>query len=312
LFTIHSASADICAFTDKQLKLAQKVFEEYGPTPRLCIQFVELPTNLEQFEVKRASLIRTLSWDDLFKITKQDDLLNMDLSHHIFLVRRKDEANLLHHTIEPITPFVNRLLGIRLKKVQRVETLREYLLKARMEDSRLAAGYAFESIVQIQFREEVVLTLVPMVKVPPPPRGTKFQFYSEPIDGLVTAAPIPIRFTPERSVEYVGSNLDEIRSNVFYVPSASNQAGFDSFILVDGILYIWQITIAHSHEISGRIMSFFSQNSIRSVVDNIEWRFVFVIPRGGHLIFPGPKKSGELDKFFEKAKLYTAQFDAVG
>jgi hypothetical protein len=152
-----------------------------------------------------------------------------------------------------------------------------------------------------------------MVTEPPPSQGRKRQWNSEPIDGPATVAPIPIRFTPERSVEYAESDLEEIRSGVFYVPSASNQAGFDSFILVDQILYIWQFTIAHSHSFSDGIMALFSQDRIRSVVDNMEWRFVFVIPKGGHLITPGPKNSAaELEKFCKKGKLYSAQFDAVG
>ena len=58
-----------------------------------------------------------------------------------------------------------------------------------------------------------------------------------------------INFSPAKMVKYEVSELNQIKLNVFYVPKSLNQVALDSFIILNGYLYIFQITIASSHSI---------------------------------------------------------------
>lgn len=58
---------------------------------------------------------------------------------------------------------------------------------------------------------------------------------------------------------------------------------FDSFILTDGSLYIFQITIASPREIERGIVSFFSQ---RTILLGTGSRFVFVMAPGETIVCP--------------------------
>ena len=54
---------------------------------------------------------------------------------------------------------------------------------------------------------------------------------------------------PSRTIEYKG-NLLTVDEGVFYVPESETQVGLDSFIVVSGVLYIFQFIIASNHAIN--------------------------------------------------------------
>jgi hypothetical protein len=55
-----------------------------------------------------------------------------------------------------------------------------------------------------------------------------------------------------RIIEYGDDGPLSIESDVFYLPQITNQVAFDAFILLNGILYLFQFTIAESHDIKPR------------------------------------------------------------
>jgi len=86
------------------------------------------------------------------------------------------------------------------------------------------------------------------------------------------------------------------------------QEGFDSFTVVDGVLYIFQFTIADSHSIKGGLVDFFSRQSFQPILQGIEWRFIFVIPPGGDIECP-ESTDARMKEFWEGGKLFSAEID---
>ena len=221
--------------------------------------------------------------------------LDMKLSHTIILVKREDVDNLLKYTVEPISQPIQRRLRQRLLEVEQKEWLRTYLLRSRTQDSGMMVGLVFESLMQIKLQKDAVLNLVPMVMKESQRGNAKWT------SGL-SSDTSPTRFTPEGTIEY-GSLPDKIEKGIFYVPSSDNQAAFDSFMLVDKYLYLFQMTIAASHPISERIMVFLSHPTLQTV----EWRFIFIIR--GSPFSCSQANYATMKTFWDKVKLFTAEVD---
>ncbi len=286
------------------------MFLEDGPTPRLCIDFVRRSNDLRSYRSDRDGAIANFDFDALLAHVRLGELLDMGVTtHSIILVKRKDAENLLRLTIEPITLSVKRQLKRRLLRGEQKERLRTYLQPSKTEGSKIVAGLVFESLAQHQLQEEVALTLLPMVKVQPlGSRGNAKWHNQSSIPAGAANPSIPIQFKPAYTDEYQTSTLEEFRAEVFYVPLSPTQVAFDSFILVDQILYIFQFTIAASHEIKEGIMDFFSQETLKDKLQGVEWRFIFVIRPGWEFICPESNVK-KLKPFWDKARLFTAEID---
>ena len=189
--------------------------------------------------------------------------------------------NIHGFTIGTVSHLIKQLLKRKLTKMEQKERLRSHLLSTRVKNTRILASLIFDSLARLQLQQEVSLNLVPMAKVPAPPRGNlNAEWESQPSSStstpqnLVDSAgqgsgsvgvdpadtPFPIRFKPTDTVEYDESKLSGIRANVFYVPASSNQEAFDLFILFDQVLYIFQFSIGASQEIKEAGVMKFSHN----------------------------------------------------
>ena len=93
------------------------------------------------------------------------------------------------------------------------------------------------------------------------------------------------------------------------MPESPNQAAFDSFILEDGVLHIFQFTIAASHTISAGLMDFFSHKSSKAMVQGKEWYFIFVIYRRGNVRF-SESSDENMERFWKNAKFFTGGVDS--
>ncbi|KAF8643227.1 hypothetical protein AX14_009585, partial [Amanita brunnescens Koide BX004] len=54
---------------------------------------------------------------------------------------------------------------------------------------------------------------------------------------------VPIHVMPSRVLEYMDDGPKSIESGVFYVPELTNQVALDSFILLNGVLHVFQFTV---------------------------------------------------------------------
>lgn len=81
------ASAIAHRFSEEQYKNSKRIFQEYGPTARLCINLAKRPDDLILFKNDRTSTINTLSIRELVKYIDEGGVLNLNATHTVFLVK---------------------------------------------------------------------------------------------------------------------------------------------------------------------------------------------------------------------------------
>ena len=297
-----------------------------GPTARLCISYLADQSKLEFYESCHLGALEVLSISDLIQAVRDSRDLKFDVSHTFFLIRRVeldpwDEQYLQRYIVEPISSHVRQELKLKLMKAKQEERLHAYETFESVPQTRRLAGLAFESIVQLQLQKEVALTLVPMVRqLPTTERGSaqwesRFVQDSVPMStegsasvGAIAANGLPIDFKPHSTIQFPSPRPSEVSSGIYYVPESPSQVAFDSFIVENGVLHIFQFTIAESHSIKGGLMDFFSHKSLHKILQEKEWYIIFVIPRGGKLVCP-ESSDERLKEFWKKAKFFTAEVD---
>lgn len=170
-----------------------------------------------------------------------------------------------------------------------------------MPDLRKVAGIFYEAIVQSYLRNGRILELIPMVSLEGKKRkssadGPQRQWFSSHI--IINNPALELRrqkvsnsfkvdIRPNHIFEYTDNRLQSIEPNTFYVPEMTNQKVFDSFILLDGLLYIFQITVGMRHDINHGLIDVADKYSF-PLKDR--WRFVFIIPPNMTLTVPRPWK----------------------
>ena len=244
--------------------------------------------------------------DSLLEYVKLGQGLDMRLSDCILLVKRTSLDDLSTYSIEPFSLSINRRIKQQLMKKERVERLRTYLRYERMQDSSIVKGLIFESLMQFQLQEEVQLDLLPMIKVPGQ-QGGNAKWISQPaLDASSSDAspPIHLSIKPDYTAEYAGPYPRVINQGVLYVPSNSAQVALDSFILIERVLYIFQMTIALSHPIKEGIMEFLSHPMLQEA----DWYFVFIVPSKLSIVCREANVA-KMKLFWDKASLFTVEID---
>jgi len=97
-----------------------------------------------------------------------------------------------------------------------------------------------------------------------------------------------IKIHPAGMIVYPKPGPETIELDIYYVPESKTQVGFDSFIRVKNALYIFQVTLVLSHEIEPGILTFFNQFQEKSLLPDIPWYFVFVLPHSLEISCPQP------------------------
>ena len=98
---------------------------------------------------------------------------------------------------------------------------------------------------------------------------------------------VSVDIQPSKTFEYMDDGLKSLEPNVFYVSEKTNQSAFDSFILVDGIIYIFQMTTGTKHGINHGLIDYAQRFHFPS---RDKWHFVFIIPPKLVLTVPQPWK----------------------
>lgn len=192
-------------------------------------------------------------------------------------------------------------------KKERVEQLRTYLRYERVQDSSIVKGLIFESLMQFQLQEEAQLDLLPMIKVPGQ-RGGNAKWISQRASDASSSGPSPpihLSFKPDHTAEYEGPYPRDIDQGIFYVPSNSAQVALDSFILIEEVLYMFQMTIAPSHPINK------GDNGVpfTSNAPEADWYFVFIVPSRSSIVCREANVA-KMEEFWNKASLFTVEIDA--
>jgi len=283
---------------------------------------------LWSYESRRLGALDSLSIDDLIQTVRDTRNFTFNGPDTLFLIRRVelnpgDKGYLQRYTVEPITSRVMQELKVKLMNARQEERLRVYETFERAPQLRQIAGLAFEAIGQRRLQKQITLTLVPMDRELPTTRGKipqwKSQFVQdlEPMltEGSGSVGTIPanggthsIDFQPHGIFQFPKPRPEKISSDIYYLPKSPNQVAFDSFIVNNGALYIFQFTIAASHPIKASIMDFFKDRSLESILRDKEWYFIFVIPPGGELVC-SESSAEKMEWFWKNVKLFTAEMD---
>ena len=295
MFKIPSAS--IYSTSPSKYELINLLYDRLGPTPRLCLDFLEDKYQREEYEEELEKAISNVTPESLEALFDAAGTLEMDkLSHKICMIRRKSLENVAGRVIvEPITPYIRSKLVYQFRILERRDQVRLYKRFAKTPDSRALAGIAFEAAGQAMLQDGIDLTLVPMVHLPkssdrrPQWHSSHVLLRDVALEKLRKGAlkqPINIQVRPDGIFEYTDNGPLSIEPNVFYVPSISNQVAFDAFILLNGIIYLFQFTIGEHHDIKPGLKDFLNTCSDIPAVEN--WRFVFIVPPNHTLICPQP------------------------
>lgn len=273
------------------------IFDRFGPTPRLCIDYFLDPLKLLQYEDDVRKAVTNITSDRLEQLFKDASSLTLDaISHNICLISRKDRENVASlPVVKLITPSIQSRLAGQFRKLGRRELIRLYKYFAKVPDSREVAGIVFEAAAQLSLQDGMRLELIPMVHLPSNDKNPWPQWYSSHVllrnrsleasrqQAFQQALTVCVK--PSWTLEYTDDGPSSIESDVFYVPELSNQVALDSFILLNGFLYIFQFTIGEKHDIKLGLVDFATRLDLPSMD---KWRFVFILPPNSTLVCPQP------------------------
>jgi hypothetical protein len=276
-----------------------ETFDLLGPIPRLCIDFAS--DELDEYKKALNMALSDITVDEIEKLIKDTSALSMNpVSHKLCLLSRGQRDD-VHSppVVAPITPSIQSRLAARVRNLHRDEQIRLYKYFERVPQSRKVAGIFYEAIVQSYLQDGRILKLVPMVTLEEKKRKrsedeSQHQWYSSHIiihnpaleaRRLKVSNGFDVNIHPNRILEYSDNGLQSIEPNVFYVPEMTNQKAFDSFVLLNDILYIFQITVGMHHDINHGLVDVAHKYSFPP---RKQWRFVFIIPPNMTLTVPRP------------------------
>jgi hypothetical protein len=293
MFKIPRASIHTSVSDYKHINL---LYDRLGPTPQLCLDFFKDAYLRKRYEDDLRKAISSIKSESLEALFDAAGTLEMDeLSHKICMIRRDSLENVASLPIvEAISPYVRSKLVYQIRILKRRDQVRLYKRFAKTSDSRALAGIAFEAAGQAMLQDGIDLALVPMVHLPSKMNDRRPQWHSshvllcdaalEQLRQDVLTKTLNIQVRPDRVFEYTDNGPLFIEANVFYLPSLSNQVAFDAFILLDGIIYLFQFTIGKHHDIKPGLKDFFATCSGIPAMKN--WRIVFIVPPNHTLICP--------------------------
>ena len=215
------------------------MYDQYGPTARICFDFVKNPRARIRHEDKRTKALRNLSSGTLREMIDDSKLFRMDfLSHTLILVRRmskeltiidpKDDYAKMVSAIQPrvelVSPAVEDKVRAQLWEQTRAEKLQLYRQLANVESTRCIAGLAFEALAHHILQEGINIDLVPMVKKQSPQSGNGKKMPQWQTDRNAGRG-IPCNIKPVGTRVYKGSSLDQIEAGLYYyAPESKNQS----------------------------------------------------------------------------------------
>jgi hypothetical protein len=272
-----------------------RIFDDLGPTPRLCFELSELE-QLGVYEEDVEHAISNITADQLERLIREAaSLTTNSISHKICLIsrERRDDVHSIG-VVSPITHSIQSRIANRLRNLEQADLIRLYKYFAMAPQWRATAGFFFEAAAQRRLQDGTNLELLPMVQLTTS-RNRSLPWWYSSHSPLCNASleesrqhalqqRLVITVRPSRTVEYPDAGLSLIAPGIFYVPEPANKVALNSFIMADGFLYIFQFTIASVHDT--KRLDFLEKCQGIPPMDN--WRFVFVIPPDLALTTPQP------------------------
>ena len=277
---------------------SKEVFEHDGPIPRLFKDKLrgDIEVGIKHWRIERDTAIDRLTPKQLKAVLSAIHSSpgigdTGDISHKIFLLRRKDPDISSPGVVNVITQDVKQKLFKKLMKMRRDQLVDLYEMTSVAPFTRRSAGVFFEAFcLKDMERHSIHLRLLKMVRLP----NKRSQFHSshEPItNGELEKERQKVADMPEcvdidlevLKIEYFKPGGDRrLKQNTLYIPESSNEEALDAFFLHKLCLYILQFTIAETHSIKAL------DGLLRytGCPEKKDWKFVFVIDRSNILKVP--------------------------
>jgi hypothetical protein len=293
---------------DGQPKLAEGLFEKFGPNARYCIEIAGDERKLPSYGANCRAAALLITADSLRRFVFDCVFLDYDgKSDKIFTVRRNEVDNLEAAHVEPISAYVEMLLMTSIDTLQWLDRTTLYHTFARVDETRVVAGLLYKSLGRGCLAEGIILTLKPMmtrreqqlVHWKSQCKGHTSNFMDLPVDNSKT-----VYFPPNPEIKY-DSKLTLVRPNQLYVPIAKNQVGFDSFFLLDTTLYIFKFTVENGHDIKEDIKESLS-GYLNILPPKEDWCFVFITPPDCDV---DVKANSAVERSLEGVKMYSAHLE---
>jgi hypothetical protein len=281
------------------MQRVKELFAQYGGVPRICLDFLRNPDNLANYEtnsaIARWDVEAQTLWDH---VSNAAQLSFTEFSHTIFMLKRMDFNDLRAVTVVPATPSVETWLKSKIRALQHAEKIQLYHRFAGVKASMQIAGLVFGSLAQSILQHRVAIEIVPMQKRS---LGSTIRWVSTHEDpDWADQRSMTVDFSPREIVdEYDGATIRQPQQGIegiFFIPK---QAAFDSFVVFDGILYIFQFSIAAEHDIEQGLASF-SRQGLDWLPPKTKWYLIFVIPSGKRITCPQPHDHELVDFLTEK------------
>ena len=276
------------------------MYNQFGPTARICFELPKRKSHLNEYQHRFQAVLSSLLSVFQEMVTGIFNIDKPDISLTILLLKRLPGNDFSLPTVEVITPAAEMVVRDQLNKdSSRSDLFRLYPSLARVEQSRRLADIVYGMLAQESLLREYGtfrLQLYPMVRRTPDGSGPIKKlprWYSNQGHGDIASFGIY-----PTGIDTFDPKAGPIKNNVYY---KSYQAAFDSFIMVNNQLYIFQFTVATEHDVNKGILTFFSQASLPP---RANWYFIFVIP-SNLSEFGCPQGRGEMKEFLEEIHLYT-------
>lgn len=146
------------------------VFDNFGPTPRLCFDTLLQPHGIDSYQCALNEILAGLTSQDLkTSVVNMGSLAADKLSHTICLISRKNRDELSDNVnVQPITKFVESQLVICLRNLQIKDQIELHNRFTRSPSAKRMTGPLFEAYCQLRFQTEISLEFISMVRLPDP------------------------------------------------------------------------------------------------------------------------------------------------
>jgi hypothetical protein len=264
-------------------EIIDKTYHQFGPTPRLCFETAADNEKMEMYEGEVRGALDELTLESLRKFVDDARNLRMDAtSHKLCLVRRRKKHDIksVAHVL-PITDHIRSELSLSLRNADILQLIQTYQKFFPITSARGMCGTVFENICHHYFKERILIQYTEMVRLTGKNKRhwwntSHTTFEDQGLEGLrkgAFAKPTTLDVCPLDKGVYDGQGLTP-EPGIYYIPTKPNHVAFDSFILLNDTLYIFQFAVSDEYGINNRIF----EERAKLLTPKEDWVFIFVIP----------------------------------
>ena len=251
------------------------VFNSFGPIPRVCLEMASKHSEIELYDNQLQNDVDRLSLDKLKEMVYLLQSFNMEETlHKLCLIMHATTAIKPRFCVAPITRYVRCRLSISMRNLNRHELVKAFKRLHNLSSGQAMSGVIFENICHQDFANQIHIKLFPMVQLPSESETLKnksywFSSHELPSDDTHDSGKNKFHMSEKLSqkaqdarnhciilkidksaasnVNHYGNEKLAFKLGIYYVPDKPNEVTFDSFLLLRGVLYIFQFTVSEEH-----------------------------------------------------------------